>query len=55
MKDEIIARLSIKGLPEMNKRQVTSFKKWLRKTADELCEEQDMKIFAKNFRATLYK
>lgn len=55
MKPEIIARLSIKGLSEMNSKELKTFRRWLVKTTEELINEKDLKIFAKNYRATLYK
>lgn len=53
-KEEVIARLSVRGLPEMDKKQLKTFYKWLQRTAEELINE-DPKIFAKSYRATLYK
>lgn len=53
-KEEIIAKLSVRGLPKMDKKQLKLFYKWLQKTVAELMNE-DPNIFSKSYRATLYK
>lgn len=55
MTDEITARLVIHGLPTMTKKTKQNLVDWLRNTANQIKREKDMKIFNKNYRATLYK
>ena len=53
-KDEIRARLTIYGMPKMNKRALAFFRKWIKMVDKELGTE-DPQIFSDPFRATLYK
>lgn len=53
--EDIRARLSIYGLPELNEKEFAIFKDWLKKTTQELIKEKDHKIYSKRYRATLYK
>lgn len=55
MKDEIRARLYIDNIADMKAREFNGFKEWIRRLSRELTTTKDRKIFAKRFRATLYK
>lgn len=52
--NNIRARLTVYGITEMKKKELAFFRKWIAMLAKEL-KEEDPKIFAKNYRATLYK
>lgn len=54
-KDDIWARLTIHNIATMTPREYRIFKEWIKKTSKELTTEKDLKIFAKRYRATLYK
>lgn len=55
MKSNIRARLVIHGIGEMDKKEYTFFKKWLKMIYEEFMKE-DREIFnQKRFRHTLYK
>lgn len=55
MKDQIRARLTIHNIAELKGRELRQFKNWLKATTKELTTTKDLKIFAKRYRATLYK
>lgn len=53
--DEIQARLRIIGLPSMSLKEKNILISWLRDVANVIKKEKDLKVFNKNYRATLYK
>lgn len=53
--EEIRARLYINDISGMSKQELSQFKKWLKRLVLELTTEKDLNIFAKRYRATLYK
>lgn len=55
MKEQIRARLTIHNIAELRGRELRHFKSWLKATTKELTTTKDLKIFAKRYRATLYK
>jgi len=54
MNNDIQARLTVQNIKGMDKRKIKALVKWLRKLTDEL-EKEDVNIYAKNPRWTLYK
>lgn len=52
-KDIVQARLSVRGLPAMGKLELKRFRKWILNVAKEF-QKEDPKVFAKNYRATLF-
>lgn len=53
--DEIQARLYINDIAGMSEKELAGFKVWLKRITKELTTEKDLNIFAKRYRATLYK
>lgn len=55
MKEQITAQLKVNNLPSMHGVHKRVLVTWLRSLASQINKEKDMKIYAKNFKATLYK
>lgn len=53
MKEEYIARITLRHAPTMNKREIKKVSKWLREKAGEI--EKEHKEYADLFRATIYE
>ncbi len=55
MKEEILAQLNINNYPKFTKKQQKRFIVWLKDKLSEFKKEKDRNIFAKNYKAKLYK
>ncbi len=55
MQEELHARLTIFGLPGMKKPAIKVLVRWLRRIADEIEKENDLKIYSARYVARLFK